>query len=127
MGPPAGEIAAAEELEISELAGLVHALTGPPRIAQQIEVVANEEHHAIAHQTFEQVGADLGVAAGVDGLAYIVQEGGGPELAVFSSGTRVLEDLERMKEGVALGMIARRLAHAIEVTEEVEKIRVHPP
>lgn len=124
VGPPAGEIAAAEELEIAELGGLVHALTGPPRLAQQIEVVTDEEHHALAHQTFEQVGAELGVAAGVDGFAYIVEERCGPELTVFGRGTRVLEDLERMEEGVAFGMIARRLRHAIEITEEVEEIEV---
>jgi hypothetical protein len=119
------EIAAAEELEIAKLARAVEAAAGATRIAEQIEVVTNEEHHAIAHETLEEVCAELVVIASVDRFSHVVEEGGGPELGVFGSGERVFEDLKRVEERVALGMVARGLGHAIEVVQEVEEFGVH--
>jgi len=124
---PAGEIPSPEPFEIAELARALKAAARAARFAEEVEVMADEEHHAIAHQTFEEVSANLVVIASVDRFAHVVEERGGPELAIFGRVARVLEDLERMEERVALGMIARRLGHAIEVVQELEEFGFHLP
>lgn len=124
--PATPQVPPAKALEIGELRRSAQACAGAPRIAQEIEVMANEPHHAIAHQPLEEVGADLVVGGGVEGFSHVVEERDGPELAVARGGPRQVEDLERMEEGVALGMIARVLRDAIEGLQETEQLVVHP-
>jgi len=135
---PAGEVPASQLLEIAELARPVQAAPRALRIAQQIEVMTHEVDHAIAHEAFEDFGADFVVIAfaeestsfGRDGFSHIVEQRRGQELAVVGLAARVLEDLKRVEESVALRMIADRLGHAIEGVQKLEQLGqfiVHSP
>ena len=125
--PATGKVPPAKALEVGELGRAAQSRAGAPRIAQEIEVMANEPHHAVVHQPLEEVATDFVVGGAVEGFAQIVEERSGPEIAVVRRGPRQVEDLERMEEGVALGMIARVLRHAIEGLEETKKLVVHLP
>jgi len=131
MDSPAGDIPASQLLEVVQLARAVEAPSRTAWLTQEVEVMADEEDDPIAHQTLEQVGTDLVVNRSVDRFSHVVEQGRSPELVVVGGGTRLLEDLERMKECVALGMIANRLGHAIEPQEQLEEIasrfEVHLP
>ena len=71
--------------------------------------MTHEPHDALAHETFQQIRAELGVSFGVrvvDGLAHVVQERRSPELAVVGGGSGEVEHLEGVVEGITLGMEA---------------------
>ncbi len=108
VGRTPGQIPAAQALEVAEVAGRVPPARDPWR-TQEIEVVSHEEHDAIAHEPFEEVRAELVVAGVVVrvGLANVVEERRTPEVVLVGLSAGVLEDLERMEEGVAFGMIPR--------------------
>ena len=71
--------------------------------------MTHEPDDALAHESFQLIGAELVVAFAVgivDGLAHVVQERRGPELAVVGGGSCEVEHLEGVVEGVTLGMEA---------------------
>ncbi len=52
-------------------------------------------------------------------LADVVQQGRGAELGIAGLRAGDLEDLERMVEGVTLGVMHRVLAHSVQIQQEV--------
>lgn len=106
MGRTPGQIPPAQALEVTEVARRVPPPRAPWR-SQEVQVMSHEEHDAIAHEPFEEVGSELVVARVVVGmsLANVVEERRTPEVVVVGLSAGMLEDLERMEEGVAFGMI----------------------
>ncbi len=121
------EVPATKALEVEERRRAAMTVPRPPRLFQQVEVMAHEPHRPVAQEAFEEIGADLVVRPPIDGLADVVEEGGGPEHAILGGAPGELEDLERMVEGVALGMVAGRLLDAVQSFEERKEIIFHGP
>jgi hypothetical protein len=81
---------------------------------QEVEMMPHEPDDAWADEAFEQIRPGLVVPVGVVGLSHVVEEGGGPHDRIVRLASRDVEDLERVKEGVAFRMVARGLLDAIE-------------
>ena len=120
MRRPAPKVPAPETLEIGELGCPVMTPSCSARFTEQVEMMTYEPDDAWRDEPVEEIGADLVMGRSVDCFTHVVKEGRGPEFPIVRFAMRELEDLEGMKERVALWMIARRLQHAIERQEEVE-------
>lgn len=120
MRRPAPKVPAPETLEIGELGCPVMTPSRSTRFTEQVEMVTYEPDDARRDEPIEEIGADLVMGRSVDCFAHVVKEGRCPELPLVRFVMCELEDLEGMKERVALWMIARRLKHAIERQEKVE-------
>ena len=88
-------------------------------------MVANEPDHPGRDEALEEVGALDGVVAGAEGLADVVQQRSRDEGRVAALAAGMLEHLEGVIEGVALGVVPRVLRDAVEGDEEVEEVGVH--
>jgi len=120
-----GEVPAAESLEVAEEGGVTVAAAGLRGGTKEVEVVADEPDDARGHEAVEEVGAVGVVRGAAEGLADVVEERRRLEAGVIGLGAGELKHLERVVEGVALGVIAGVLRDAVEGVEEVEEIVSH--
>ncbi len=129
MSGTASQIPAAQPFEVEEQRATRVTTPRAAWIAEKIEVVTDEPDHAVGHEPLEEVGTHLVVGGAFvsDRLSHVVEEGRGPELPVGRRAQRELEDLERVKESVAFGMVAWGLRHAIEREQKFEELVVHLP
>ncbi len=119
------EIPAAQALQVPKASRARELPTRAARLTKQIQVMSHEPHDAVTHQTLEKVRAHLIMRSAVDGFSHVVKQGRSPELRLIRLATSELKDLQRVKQRVALRMIARRLKHAIQPNKTLQKIRVH--
>ena len=119
------EVPSAELFEVGELCRAAVATARLTGRAEEVEVMANEPHHAVGDESLEEVGAVGVVFGGAEGLAHIVEQRRCEEFGVLGLAARVGEHLQRVIERVALGMIPRVLRDAIEGAKHVEEVVVH--
>lgn len=85
-------------------------------------MVADQPQDPVWHQILKEQGA-FDVVVPAEPLADIMEEGGGPQLPVARRPAGVLEHLEGVEEGVALGVPTGILRDAIERPEEFKDLR----
>jgi len=121
----ARDVPTAQKLEVPKARGAAEPTAGERRRAEQVQVVRDEPHHPRAHEPFEERGAFDVVVRAAQGLADVVQRRRRDHHRVFALAPRVLVHLERVVEGVALGVITGVLRDAVEAAEQVEEVVVH--
>jgi hypothetical protein len=127
IAPSSAEVPSAKKLEITELHSAPVAPACGPRRSQQVEVVADEPHDTRTDEAVQKVSAYEIVCRSVFCFSHVVKESGCPHHGIVGLATCELEDLKRVKERVALRMVAHRLGDAIEGMKKVTKLAVHLP
>ena len=84
--------------------------------------MADQPHDPVRHQILEEQGA-FDVVVPDEHFADVMEEGSGPQLPVVRRLAGVFEHLERVKEGVALGVPTGILRDAVKRPEEFEDLR----
>ena len=88
-------------------------------------MVAHEPHDPGAEEPVEEIRAHLVVVRPRVGLADIVEQRRRQQHRILGLAERQAEHLERVEEGVSLGVVAGVLLDTIQVKQEGQEIIVH--
>jgi hypothetical protein len=116
-------------LKVSERCGPVVTAASKARMLEEIEMMSHKPNCACRQKSAEEIRPDLIVQRPVYGFADIVKERCGPEHTIVCCAARQIEHLKRVIESVALGVILRRLAYAVKISEKRKQIvmYIHRP